>query len=104
MLASRAYFCLKAFLVMVMLFSQSVSLAHATSYGDTPHDHDEQICFIGAVMQDEQGDVLSKPVLPVRVNFAYTPVYSMAYGQITVSLPQGRAPPPRGPPSLIQIA
>jgi hypothetical protein len=81
-----------------MVFAlQTLSLAHAASYGEEPHEHNGVACDIVVVSSDEAG-ILPVPLtfdLPVQttLHIAPQPFTSAAY-----LAPQGRAPPPRAPP------
>lgn len=79
---------------------QSYSVAHASAYGDAPHDHDGVACSV-TVMSDDQ--VFVAPALPVTA-LIISDTTETVYPNFTSVLyitPQGRAPPPRGPPSSI---
>lgn len=79
---------------------QSYSLSHAVSYGDAPHEHDGIACAV-TVLADDQLAVL--PVAPV-FEAVKSEISETAYPDFTSAAylkPQGRAPPPRGPPSSI---
>ncbi len=76
---------------------QSFSTAHATTYGDQPHEHDGVACAVLAMVEE---DLVIAPdakvpsfiplTSPAAEFSAFTPVQYLA--------PQMRAPPPRAPP------
>ena len=79
---------------------QSYSIAHASEHGDEPHEHDGIACSV-TVLADDHGVVL--PTVPV-FETVISDIAETAYPDFTSALyirPQGRAPPPRGPPSSI---
>jgi len=79
---------------------QSYSVAHASSYGDAPHEHDGISCAVTVLADDHLVVLPTPPVFEIiiadKVETFYPDLVSAAY--IT---PHGRAPPPRGPPSSI---
>ena len=79
---------------------QSSSLSHASTYGDAPHEHDGITCSV-TVLADDHEVVL--PTVPV-FETVISDIAETAYPDFTSVLyirPQGRAPPPRGPPASI---
>lgn len=76
---------------------QSTTLAHATTYTDQPHEHEGISCVIVTVATQAElvlpsGSTVSTVIKTVE-STEFTPPKSYQ-----LSLPQGRAPPPRGPP------
>ena len=79
---------------------QSYSITHASEHGDAPHEHDGIACSV-TVLADDHGVVL--PTVPV-FETVISDIAETAYPDFTSVLyirPQGRAPPPRGPPASI---
>ena len=79
---------------------QSYSIAHASSYGDAPHEHDGIACSVTVLADDH---VVALPTVLIfetlianTAETVYPDFTSAAY--IT---PQSRAPPPRAPPASI---
>ena len=97
---SLAYRWLVGALVALFFTLQSYSLSHASSYGDAPHEHDGVACSVTVLADDH---VVVLPTVPV-FKTVISDVTETAYPDFTSALyirPQGRAPPPRGPPSAI---
>jgi len=79
---------------------QSYSVSHASTYGDVPHEHDGIACAV-TVIADDQGVIT--PITPV-FDTIITDVSEIVYPDFISApyiTPQGRAPPPRGPPAAI---
>lgn len=89
---------LRTLLLIFFVAAQSITLAHATEYGDAPHSHDGLPCAISH-MPSHNGEELDVPpvfVLVVqrqleaaRIEFANT---ALIVPTVTAS-PPGRAPP-----------
>lgn len=87
--------------LIALFFSlQSYGFSHASTYGDAPHKHDGVDCAI-TVFADDQVVVMPttkavEVVIIITLVSDYPDLQSVDY-----LLPQGRAPPPRGPPSSL---
>lgn len=79
---------------------QSYSLSHATAHGGEPHEHDGIACAVTVIADDHAVIIPSPPIFDtIDIDLSKT-----VYPDFTSALyirPQGRAPPPRGPPSDI---
>ena len=79
---------------------QSYGAAHASAYGDAPHEHDGVACSVTVISDDH---VVVAPTLPAAT-LIISDAPEAVYPDFTSALyirPQGRAPPPRGPPTSI---
>lgn len=97
MIVSRTYRFALVLLAGWFLAVQSFSTAHASTYGDHPHEHDGVACAVLAMVEEELAPLPDVqvptfiPQSPYITEFpAFTPVLYFA--------PQTRAPPPRAPP------
>lgn len=86
-----------ALLAAWFLLAQSFSLAHASAYGDGPHEHDGVACAVTILVEDE--------IVPLKDKLVFEPVlytasvsYDASFITLNYSPVHGRAPPPRGPP------
>lgn len=79
---------------------QSYSVSHASTYGDAPHEHDGVACAV-TVMSDDQLAIIPAPIVGniIPTGISETPYPDFA--TILYLIPQGRAPPPRGPPASV---
>jgi len=93
----RLHITLIGLFVGLFLTVQITSTAHAVHYDDVPHEHDEVVCLLGAVVIEDQAvepltfatkPKIQSPALPYETDFT----------SATYITPQGRAPPPRSPP------
>jgi hypothetical protein len=79
---------------------QSYSISHASNYSDAPHEHDGIACSVTVLADDQMVIMPTAPILgSIEVELSET-----VYPDFTSALyirPQGRAPPPRGPPASI---
>ena len=79
---------------------QSYSLSHASTYGDAPHEHDGIACSVTVLADDQMVIIPTAPIFDsIEAELSET-----VYPDFTSALylkPQGRAPPPRGPPNAI---
>lgn len=86
---------------IALFFSmQSYGFSHASNYGDAPHKHDGIDCAV-TVLADDQLVVMptvkaAEVVIIITLVSDYPDFQSLGY-----LLPQGRAPPPRGPPNSL---
>ncbi len=73
-------------------------MAHATEFGDAPHDHDGVSCSI-ILQSEDAGDILpvSVKIFEPFVTSLETGYYADSYSVYEKS--RARAPPPRGPPT-----
>ncbi|WP_026941718.1 hypothetical protein [Hellea balneolensis] len=87
--------------IIALFFAlQSYSISHASTHGDAPHEHDGVACAV-TVLSDDQTVIqpeksLAAPLITETRSSDYPDFTSAPY--VT---PQGRAPPPRGPPASI---
>lgn len=79
---------------------QSYTLSHASAYGEAPHEHDEIACSVTVVSDDVATITPAAPVTQTTISNISEPVYP-DFTSILYLTPQGRAPPPRGPPASI---
>lgn len=95
----RSYHFLIGCFAFLFVTLQGSALAHAAQYGDNTHEHNGVVCTVDAIAAEQD---VSLPV-PVSFNIpapALAQLYAQAYVSAAVTSPQGRAPPPRGPPTL----
>lgn len=79
---------------------QVVTTAHAASYGDSPHEHDGVACVITVVTADDHIVLPALQHAPAVIVVSNTPA-AAPFISARYLAPQGRAPPPRGPPTFI---
>lgn len=79
---------------------QSFSTAHATTYGDQPHEHDGVACAVLALVEDELA-VVPEVETPSSVSLVPADTEFAAFTPIQYLAPQTRAPPPRAPPIFL---
>lgn len=88
-------------LVLSVLFVtvQIFSLAHAAEYGNESHQHDGIECLIASV---STADVAVPKQLPSSFTYfrSIQLNYKVFLDLLSWSHPPGRAPPPRGPPTV----
>lgn len=77
---------------------QSYSLAHASTYGDAPHEHDGVACSVTVIADEHVTIAPSLPAAPLIISDTPETAYP-DFTSASFITPQGRAPPPRGPPS-----
>lgn len=87
-----------ALFAALFLIVQSFSFAHANSYGDAPHDHDGVECSL-AVLAADQDVILPAPLAIEPLPRRETETPPTPRTEIFYKIPQGRTPPPRGPPT-----
>ena len=97
---SLTYRLLIGIFVTLFFAVQSFTVTHATSFGDEHHDHDGVACSV-TVLADDHNIVAPVPqsyaVIRIEtVETVFPKLTSAAY-----LAPQGRAPPPRAPPTTI---
>lgn len=82
----------------MFLFVQGFSQAHATEHGGTDHSHDGIACDIMIVAAEQ---IIVTPPVPVPAPFKSVSKsnWKMAFNKDRPRTFDGRAPPPRGPPS-----
>lgn len=100
MLNTRTYRALAAILIGLFASLQVFTAAHAVCHGDAPHDHDGVECVITVIAAE---DHIVLPVLsgtPQAIVISETPSTALFTSALYLA-PQGRAPPPRGPPFFI---
>lgn len=84
----------------LFLLMQSVSIAHASAYGDAPHDHDGVSCAVSLIAESEAEAQPPAPQLPQpALTSAPQPSYITLFSSVKLSQNRSRDPPPRGPPS-----
>jgi len=79
---------------------QSYGAAHASSYGEAPHEHDGVACSVTVISDDHIAITPSLPAASLIISNAPDTAYPDFISAPYIT-PQGRAPPPRGPPSSI---
>ena len=79
---------------------QSFSLAHASSYGDVPHEHDGIACSVTVLADEHVAALPTIAVFDTIISGTSETVYPDFISVLYIT-PQGRAPPPRGPPNSI---
>lgn len=86
---------------IALFFSlQSYSVSHASTYGEAPHEHDGIACAV-TVLADDQAVILpTVPVFDVVISDTPETIFPTFTSEPYLT-PQGRAPPPRGPPNSI---
>jgi len=90
-----------ALLVGLFLCVQGISSAHATSVDGQPHEHDCILCTVSANQGDVQAVLPTPPAIYEKFTLEpFSPVAN--FTSAPYSRPLARAPPPRGPPTLIQ--
>lgn len=86
-------------LLSVFFAVQSVSVAHAASFGDDIHEHDGQICVLAAVTAHSVVVIAPAPMVSVIPQTTTPTLYSAEFIDAPHDCKQARAPPPRGPPA-----
>lgn len=84
----------------LFLMTQSFSVAHASTYGDAPHEHDGIACIVTALNDEDVAPLLNTgafQIEPVLVSGTF----DVNFYSTTLSNPQSRGPPPRAPPASI---
>lgn len=97
----KSFFRLWVLLAALTVFTQTVSLAHAASNGDAPHEHNGIACDLGGLVTP---DVVIEPPVNVPILLDFKPVKAAISTRqvIAWTWPPGRAPPPRSPPAITQ--
>lgn len=82
----------------IFLTVQGFSQAHAAANFETDHTHDGVACDIGLISAEE---VVVTPPVPVQApsNDVSKSNWTLTVGQDRPRTFDGRAPPPRGPPT-----
>ena len=97
----RAHNGLIALLIGLFLAFQISASAHATTYGDNPHEHEGVSCVITTLAESDQGILPVEPeIVAERIRVVF--VWQEKFVSTPIIVNQSRAPPPRGPPSLFQ--
>jgi len=87
-----------AFFAILLLWSQGASIAHASNFGDLPHEHDGVACDV-TLLGDEQDISLPPPETSDEPLAEFVERTSDTPYQSQVRLtPPARGPPPRAPP------
>jgi len=90
-----------ALLVGLFLCVQGISSAHATSVDGQSHEHDCILCTVSANQGDVQVVLPTPPAIYFSIDLQpFSPIAT--FTSALYSRPLARAPPPRGPPTLIQ--
>lgn len=95
----RSYHLLIGAFACLFVMLQGTALAHAAQYGDSSHEHNSIVCTLDALATQQTAIIPPAPITFVPVISQRT-VFTAAYISFDCSTPQGRAPPPRGPPTL----
>jgi len=98
MSARSTYRLMTAFVLGLFLFLQVNSAVHAMEAEELSHGHDCVFCL--AVNEDEgEIDALLDSVTTFEVRtLTYSNAFKSIFNEANRLTPQGRAPPPRGPP------
>ena len=86
-------------IAMMFLFVQGVSQAHATEHGEHDHSHDGVECEITLLAVEQ---IITEPPVPIpsRTKTTSKSNWSVPFYKSLTRTFDGRAPPPRGPPTL----
>lgn len=89
-------------LIVGLFFAFQISAAaHAIEHGENPHEHDGVSCVVTTLAENDQGVLPVEPelvALSMPVDFTWIDIFK----PIQVQTYHTRAPPPRGPPTIIQ--
>lgn len=85
-------------LTFTLLTMQTVTLAHATAYGDKQHEHNGVECMIAKAGDRHDDDIACPPVIEITVLRHYeAATYSFSQQALLIPTvtqsPPGRAPP-----------
>jgi hypothetical protein len=83
---------LKLAIIVMVAWAQAISLSHATTYGEAPHEHEGVACDVGILASEEAA------ILPATCPAPLVPSLGEAQPQPTASTPVWIWPPERGPP------
>ena len=97
---SLAYRWLVGALIALFFGLQSFSIAHATMHGDDHHEHEGVACAVTVIADNHVVVLPPVPVFETVIADASETVYPDFTTALYIA-PQGRAPPPRGPPNSI---
>ena len=97
---SLAYRWLIGVFLTLFIGLQSYSIAHASEHGDEPHEHDGVACAVTVISDNHVVVLPPVPVFETVIADASETVYPDFTTALYIT-PQGRAPPPRGPPKSI---
>lgn len=97
---SNLYRWLLGVFIALFFALQSYSLAHASSHSEAPHEHDGIACSVTVLADDNVALLPTVPVFETIFSDTSETVYPDFISVLYVR-PQGRAPPPRGPPASI---
>ena len=100
MLKRRRASLLKFAFAALMLWLQAASLAHASAFEGPDHTHDGVVCQLQIIADDEL--LLPAVNTPIPLIFQADPATPTYTPNVIWHRPQGRAPPPRGPPTSTQ--
>jgi len=97
MITRRRNSLAKVLFAAFMLWLQAATLAHASAYDGPDHSHNDVVCDLELIAED---DALLIPAIPELIAPNFETVREIpAFAPIGLWLrPPGRAPPPRGPP------
>ncbi len=95
----NAYHALVGLMVLVFVTLQTVSISHATEYGDASHEHDSIVCVMDSIATEQQN---VEPPVEFATPFLQTSVtpYSETWLSADRSTALIRGPPPRAPPAF----
>jgi len=96
----RAYIGFLGLIIGLFLAFQITATAHASEFGENPHEHDGISCVITTLAETDQGILPVKPEVvaeaaPIEL------VWVESFTPIHIQTNLTRAPPPRGPPANI---
>lgn len=91
--------CLSVFLIGLA----QVTAAHAAEHGAHPHEHEGEICQLVIALEPDTITLPPEPIsqLTITSNVEIPRSYWAALDQTLQTQHQQRAPPPRGPPLII---
>lgn len=86
-------------MAVMFLFVQGVTQAHATEHGEHDHSHDGIECEITLLAVEQ---IIDEPpvLIPAPIKAVSIPNWNISYNNSHLKAYDGRAPPPRGPPTL----
>jgi len=87
-------------IIALVLLGQGFAAAHASTYGDTPHDHEGTLCDV-TLISEEIDDLITPPAPElVTDRIAHALPAHATPSPFTFPSPHSRAPPPRAPPHI----
>ena len=84
--------------ILLFLFGQVVSVAHASEFGTAPHEHDGVECV--AILTDDHDGLIPATALIAPALMAQAIGLAATTSQVPPALPRAIRPPATGPPSI----